>query len=54
MSNLDRTCKICDGNLQRPNEPMKYSGQHRVWSCPDCYEILVKIPPMERSDGSQN
>jgi hypothetical protein len=53
MSNLDRICHICDGKLQRPNEPRKYSGRHKVWSCPECYEILKTIPPKER-DGSQN
>jgi len=46
-------CKICDGHLQKDNEPLKYSGQHRVWSCKACHEILIKIPPMERTDGPQ-
>lgn len=43
-------CDACDGEYQKPYEPLKYSGRHRDWLCASCWSALLSPDSPTRQD----
>lgn len=47
---LLNACEACDGEYQKPYEPLKYSGRHHDWLCVSCWSALLIPDSPARQD----